>query len=108
MFISTKLLKARTDSYPYAELIRLEIQDRRLLLKEVMLQKLSFKQRTACCYYSGILFNREVDVTVINPDKGIATGGLHKNPASNPYIVNMTKEGQSPIEENINGRDVKF
>ena len=110
LFISTKLLKARgTDSYPYAELIRLEIQDRRLFIERGYAPEVEFLNRgqlvvTTPGYYS----IGEVDVTVINPDKGIATGRFtYKNPASNPYIVNMTKEGQSPIEENINGRDVK-
>ena len=50
----------------------------------------------------------EVDVSVINPDGGIAQGKFtYKHPDSRPYIINITKEGKSPVDENINGRDVK-
>jgi len=50
-----------------------------------------------------------VPVTVINPDGGVAEGQFeYKNLSSNPKITNITKEGELPSEEEIDGRDVRI
>ena len=110
LFVSTRLLKAEgTNPYPYDELIRLEISDRRLFVERGYAPVVEFITSgqlvvTTPGYYT----IGEVDVFLINPDGGIAQGKFtYKHPDSNPYITNITKEGQSPIAENINGRDVK-
>ncbi|NLZ54115.1 MAG: cell surface receptor IPT/TIG domain-containing protein, partial [Thermoanaerobacteraceae bacterium] len=110
MFVSTRLLKADgKDSYPYEEFIRLEISDRRLYVERgyaPMVEFLSSSQLvvTTPAYYT----IGSVDVFLINPDGGIAQGLFtYKHPDSKPYITNITKDGQSPAVENINGKDVK-
>ena len=110
MFISTRLLKAEgKNPYPYNELIRLEISDRRLFVERGYAPDVEFLNSgqlvvTTPGYYT----IGDVEVSVINPDGGVAKGRFaYKYPDSKPYIVNITKEGRSPINETINGRDVK-
>ena len=96
-------------NYGGGELIRLEISDRRLFVERGYAPGAEFINSghlvvTTPAYYT----IGKVDVTVINPDGGTAQGQFeYKNPASKPAIINITKEGNSPQEENINGRDVK-
>ena len=81
----------------------MEIQDRRLFIERGYAPEVEFLNRgqlvvTTPGYYS----IGEVDVTVINPDKGIATGRFtYKNPASNPYIVNMTKKASRLLKKTL-------
>ncbi|WP_213974711.1 IPT/TIG domain-containing protein [Tepidanaerobacter acetatoxydans] len=110
LFISTRLLKAEGENpYPYNELIRLEILDRRLFVERGYAPAVEFLNSgqlvvTTPGYYT----IGEVDVTLINPDGGTAQGKFtYKHPDSSPYITNITKEGKSPEEENINGKEVK-
>lgn len=110
LFISTKLLKAGgTNPYPYDELIRLEIKDRRLFVERGYAPAVEFLNIgqlvvTTPGYYT----IGEVDVSLVNPDGGVAKGKFtYKHPDSRPYIIDITKEGQSPVDEKINGRDVK-
>ncbi|GAQ25736.1 IPT/TIG domain-containing protein [Tepidanaerobacter syntrophicus] len=110
MFVSTRLLKAEgTNPYPYSELIRLEISDRRLFVERGYAPEVEFLNSgqlvvTTPAYYT----IGQVEVTLINPDGGTAQSTfMYKYPASSPYIVNLTKEGKSPEDANINGRDIK-
>lgn len=49
-----------------------------------------------------------VPVTIINPDKGEASGEFeYKNPDSFPRITEITRDGQASVADNINGKDVK-
>lgn len=109
LFVSTRLLKDGQNSYPYDELIRLEISDRRLYVERGYAPKVEFLSSgqlviTTPGYYT----IGEVDVFLINPDGGIAQGKFtFKHPDSKPYITNMTKDGQSPEVVEINGKEVK-
>lgn len=109
LYISTRGLKDGDNNYPYDELIRLEINDRRLFVERGYAPQVKFLNSgqlvvTTPAYYTIGL----VDVSLINPDGGMAQGKFeYKNPESKPYIINLTKEGKSPVEESINGRDVK-
>lgn len=50
----------------------------------------------------------KVPVTIINPDKGNASGQFeYKNPDSFPAITEITRDGQPSVAANINGKDVK-
>lgn len=95
--------------YKGGELVRLEIADRRLFVERGYAAEVEYVDSghlvvTTPAYYT----IGRVDVTVINPDGGMAKGQFeYKNPASSPVIINITKEGNSPQEENINDRDVK-
>lgn len=49
----------------------------------------------------------EVQVQLINPDKGIATNKFnYKNPDSKPQIKNITKNGRNPQPGKINNQDM--
>ncbi|MDI3480616.1 MAG: hypothetical protein PWQ97_271 [Tepidanaerobacteraceae bacterium] len=113
LFFPVSLLTANngTDEVRYSgsELIRLEISDRRLYVERGYAPEAEFMDSghlvvTTPIYYTiGI-----VNVYVINPDGGTAKGKFeYKNPASNPVIVNLLKEGNGPQDVNINGQDVR-
>lgn len=109
LFVSTRLLKDGNDPYPNEELIRLEVSDRRLYVERGYAPSVQFLNSgqlvvTTPSYYT----IGQVNVYVINPDGGTAQGLFtYKHPDSKPYITNITKDGQSPQVEKINGKDVK-
>ncbi|MGB4470294.1 MAG: IPT/TIG domain-containing protein, partial [Tepidanaerobacteraceae bacterium] len=109
LFVSARLLKDGENPYPYDELIRLEISDRRLFVERGYAPKVEFLNGgqlvvTTPAYYT----IGPVNVYVINPDGGTAQGIFtYKHPDSKPYITNITKDGQSPEVVEINGREVR-
>lgn len=51
----------------------------------------------------------QVVLSVINPDKSIATGSFtYRNPDSRPRITNITRDDQPPVLTDIEGRQVKI
>lgn len=109
VYFSTKCLRDGKDSYSGMELICFEIKDRRLLVSRgyspavELINQGQLVVTTPSYYTVG-----EVDVTIINPDGGKAQGKfMYKNPDSKPVIINITKEGEDPKEEKINGKDVR-
>lgn len=110
VYFPTELLRGENNTpYPGNELIRFEIKDRRLLVERGYSPKVEFLNNgqlvvTTPTYYT----IGPVDVIIINPDGGKASGKfIYKHPDSNPSIINVTKEGEDPREENINGKDVR-
>lgn len=109
VYFTTELLKDGKTFHPYNELIRFEIKDRRLLVERGYAPQVEFLNDgqlvvTTPSYYT----IGEVDVTVINPDGGTATGKYtYKNPDSKPQIIDVQKEGESAKKETINGKDVR-
>lgn len=99
-----------TQKYSGYELLRLEINDRRLLVERgyspsaALVLNTQLTLKTPSYYAVG-----KVTVTVINTDGGMATGQYeYKNPDSHPTIINITKDGNSPVAEPYKGSTVKI
>ncbi|HHW61333.1 MAG TPA: hypothetical protein GX404_05460 [Syntrophomonadaceae bacterium] len=99
-----------TDVYPYEELIRCEMQTRSEAANRMIVEQgyapeaewISSSQvdlRTPGYYTVG-----KVPLLLINPDRGTARSEFeYKNPDSKPTITNITRDGKSPQEINIDG-----
>lgn len=94
------------------ELIRLEVDssERKLIVERGYApyhEKMIANDRQISLYTPSHYAIGTVPVTVINPDGGTATGKFeYKNPDSKPRITNLTKEGDLPTKETINGKEV--
>ena len=99
------LVDGSGNAYGGYEMVKVEISDRRLLIDRgyapyinnytMFISANQLSIQTPSYYTVGT-----VPVTVENPDGGKATGQFeYKNPASNPAIINITKDGQSAAEE---------
>lgn len=96
--------------YPGYELLRVVITDRRLLVERgyspsaSLIRSTQISLKTPSYYGVG-----QVTVTVFNPDSGSAVGQYtYKNPDSHPAIINITKDGNSPVTETYQGTQVKI
>jgi hypothetical protein len=96
--------------YPGYELLRLEINDRRLLVERgyspyaTLLRSTQVSLKTPSYFGVG-----KVAVTIVNPDGGTATGQYeYKNPDSHPVIINITRDGNAPENEPYQGKTVKI
>ena len=99
-----------TDVYPYEELIRCEMQTRNEAANRLIVEQgyapeaewISSSQveiRTPGYYTVG-----KVPLLFINPDRGTAKSEFeYKNPDSKPTITNITRDGKSPQDLDING-----
>lgn len=96
------------EAYPGYELIQIDVQDRRLLVERgyspsVTMDRATQMTAVTPSYYAV----GTVPVTLINADGATAESEFeYKNPASNPVIVNITRDGKSPEEMNINGQEI--
>ncbi|HEX3011014.1 MAG TPA: IPT/TIG domain-containing protein, partial [Syntrophomonadaceae bacterium] len=99
-----------TQKYYGYELLRLEVNDRRLLVERGYTPSASLALNTELTLKTPSYYAvGTVTVTVINPDGGMATGQFeYKNPDSHPVIINMTKDGNSPVTETYQGSTVKI
>lgn len=96
--------------YPGYELVKVRVEDRRLIVERGyspqagLLSSAQITVNTPSYYGIG-----KVPVTVYNPDGGKAGGSFtYKNPDSRPRIINITRDGSSPREVKVDGRDVKI
>ncbi len=92
------------------EMVRIEVKDRRLLVERGFAPDVDYITSEQLYVYTPSYYTiGVVEVRVINPDGGVAVGQFeYKNPDSSPSIINITKEGNSPVVENIIGYgDVK-
>lgn len=96
--------------YSGYEVIRIEVADRRVFVERGYSPEVEFINSNLLTVNTPSYYTvGKVTVRAINPDGGVAKGEYeYKNPSSKPKIVNITKEGSSPIEEIINGRPVKI
>lgn len=99
------LLDGEGNSYLGYEMIKLEVEDRRLFVDRGFSPKVVFTSAnllrvdTPSYHTVGL-----VDVIVFNPDGGKAVGKyLYRNPNSNPKIINITKDSRNPVEEDMLG-----
>lgn len=109
-YIPVAMLKnSQGVTYTGYELIRVEISDRRLLVDRGYSPEAEYINSGQLSVLTPSYYTvGAVTMTVTNPDGGTATGQFeYKNPASDPSIINVTKENQSPAAETIDGRDVK-
>lgn len=104
--VSTKDGITRYSGY---ELIKVQVEDRRLLVERgyspeaSLLNSTQLTVKTPSYHTVG-----KVPVTVYNPDGGKAAGSFtYKNPDSKPRIINITRDGKSPREVKVDGRDIK-
>ncbi len=109
-FIPVSLLKDnRGNPYTGKELIKVEINDKRLIVERGFsenvdyLSSIQLRVETPSYYTVG-----KVPVFIINPDGGEGKGEFeYKTPDSKPAITNITRNGREPIEEyrkEINGK----
>ncbi|MEW6621815.1 MAG: IPT/TIG domain-containing protein [Bacillota bacterium] len=103
------LTDASGAGYEGYELIRLEVNDKRLIVDRgyapevVFISSAQLRVRTPSYYTVGT-----VEVMLFNPDGGEARSAFtYLNPDSKPYITNITKDGRLPEEQKIGGQDVK-
>jgi len=109
-YIPMSMLTNQEGDYCSAyELVRVEVSDRRLIVERGYSPQVEFINAGQLTVYTPSYYTvGKVPVTVINPDGGMAEGQFeYKNPASNPKITSITREGESPSEEEIDGRDVR-
>lgn len=107
-YIPIDLLKSGDKSYEGKELIKVSIEDKRLIVERGYAPKVTYRSsihltlETPSYYTIG-----SVPIFVINPDGGTGEGKFeYKNPDSYPTITNITRDGRDPIEEyrkEING-----
>ncbi|CAH2215089.1 IPT/TIG domain-containing protein [Tepidibacter aestuarii] len=99
------------EKYPGYELVKIKIDAyaRRIIVERGyspetnLLNSGQVEVKTPSYYTIG-----KVPVTIINPDKGEASGEFeYKNPDSFPKITEITRDGQPSVPDNINGKDVK-
>lgn len=101
-YIPTTLL---TDSsgrpFSYNELIRVEVSDLRLIVERGYAPEVDYNRASQIVVTTPYYYTvGAVTVTLTNPDEGTASGRFeYKNPASDPEIVNITRDGQSPLAE---------
>ncbi len=89
------------NAYPGYELVKAYVQDRRLIIERGYSPSVDTESggqlivSTPSYYTVGT-----VPLRVINPDGGTATSQFeYKNPATHPYIHNITRDGEDPIAE---------
>ncbi|TCO78759.1 IPT/TIG domain-containing protein [Marinisporobacter balticus] len=111
IYIPVSMLKDNEgNAYAGNELIRVYIEDRRLIVERGYAPEVEYIDashiivKTPSYYTVG-----KVPVVVINPDDGQAKGEFeYKNPDSSPKITNITKDGRNPEEEILEGKSVKL
>lgn len=110
-YIPVSLLRSSEGAaYGGLELIRVEIEDRRLLVDRGYAPEATLVSSGQLSVWTPSYYTVDrVTVTVENPDGGKATGQFeYKNPASSPSIINITREGRQPTEETVDGREVRL
>lgn len=110
-FINTNMLVDGEDNaYPFSELIRFSIVDRRFIVERGFAPAVNYIDSTELSvtippYHTvGI-----VPLRVINPDGGVAQSTFeYRNPDSNPSIIDITNQNVSPVTERItiDGREI--
>lgn len=113
-FVNLGLLRSHVDgtvkNYGGFELIKLEVEDRRLKVERGYSPKVILERSTQLVVQSTSYYTvGKVPVSIINPDGGIATGQFeYKNPDSRPQITNITRDTRSPVNTFIEGKPVKL
>ncbi|HZK42659.1 MAG TPA: IPT/TIG domain-containing protein, partial [Syntrophomonadaceae bacterium] len=112
-FVNLGLLRSNVGDtikeYPGYELIRLEVENRRLKVErgyspKVVLERINQLIVTTPSYYAV----GKVPVTIFNPDGGTATGQFeYKNPDSRPQITDITRDTRSSVNTLIAGKQIK-
>lgn len=108
-YVPINLLKSGSDSYPGKELVRVAIEDGRLLVDRGYAPKTTFVNNTHVSIETPSYYTvGKTPIFIINPDGGTGSGNFeYKNPDSNPVILNITRDSRQPIEEfrkEINGK----
>ncbi|SDY99728.1 IPT/TIG domain-containing protein [Tindallia californiensis] len=109
VFINTRDLSREEDGetiqYPYEELVRLEIRNRRLFVEGGYAPEVAHRNQghivaTMPSYFT----TGRVRLSVINPDGGTANSDFeYITPDSNPVITNILREGREPVRETREG-----
>lgn len=111
VFISSKDLQTSVEeTFLYEELILVKIVDNRLFVDAGYAPAVEFRNSghliaTMPGYYT----IGQVPLSIINPDAGKATAQFEfKNPDSKPKITNITRDGHSPQQMNIEGNTYRI
>lgn len=107
-FIDLQELVSQVDGsthYEGFELVRVQVKDRRLLVQRGYAPEVELVNRSQIIVHTpSHPFVGKTNLTLINPDQGTAEGKFeYKNPDSKPAITNITRDGKSPQEMNVNG-----
>jgi hypothetical protein len=94
----------------YDELILLNVENKRLMVERGYSSKFEYiNDKQVVVYTPSYHTVGQVSLNYINSDGGIATGTFdYKNPTSKPEIINITKDGQDPIEKVSDGKLIKL
>ncbi|MDR7857558.1 IPT/TIG domain-containing protein [Tissierella sp.] len=107
-YLPMELLKSGTSNYSGKELVRIAIEDGRLLVDRGYAPKTTFVNNTHVSIETPSYYTvGKTPIFIINPDGGTGSGDFeYKNPDSKPVITNITRDSRQPIEEfrkEING-----
>ncbi|MCX7841851.1 MAG: IPT/TIG domain-containing protein [Clostridia bacterium] len=108
-YIDLALLRDENSQYSGYELVRVEVADRRLIVDRGYSPQAQLINPNQLSVHSASYYTiGTVSVTAVNPDGGTATGSFtYKNPASDPKIINITKENQPPADGKDGANDIK-
>lgn len=107
-YVPIELLKSGSTPYPGKELVKVAIEDGRLLVDRGYAPKTTFVNNTHVSIETPSYYTvGKTPIFIINPDGGTGSGNFeYKNPDSKPVITNITRDSRQPIEEfrkEING-----
>lgn len=110
-FINTNLLVDKDgNAYPFSELIRFSVVDRRFIVERGFAPAVNNIDSTELSVTTPPYYTvGTVSLRVINPDGGEAKSTfIYKNPDSKPIITDITNQNVSPVSEQviIDGRQV--
>lgn len=108
-YIPIELLKSGNTIYSGKELVKVSIEDGRLLVDRGFAPKTTFVNNTHVTIETPSYYTvGKTPIFIINPDGGSGSGNFeYKNPDSKPVITNITRDSRQPIEEfrkEINGK----
>ena len=114
-YIPVELLKDITDAtkaYTGYELLRISYAGTTFRVERGYSPRVVFDNSQHLVVYTPSYHeNSKVDVTIVNPDTGTVTvkdGFEYRNPASNPKIIDILREGESQRPEEVNGKTAKI
>lgn len=106
IFVDTTQLRSNDGQpYPYRELIRFKIDDRRMIVEGGYAPEVDHRSpRHLVANMPAYFTTGTVGLSVINPDGGTANANFtYITPDSRPVITNITREGRDPFTDERDG-----
>lgn len=99
-----------TDAYPGCEFVKVYTKERRLIVERgyspnVETESTGHLTVTTPTYYTV----GQVGIKVVNPDGGTVSSNFeYRNPATNPAISNITRNGTDPVNKTVDGENLRI